>query len=190
MDPRWYRLRFFLDASRLLVPSLALTFVTRVANVKLGLWFVPSHLAIIVAVFFARVHYSTWRQAQHASALNARTIPCVIGKWPGNLDVLLRILNAAKTGYMQESYHRLFEEYQSTTLNTRILWTDQIISMDLQHTKFILATGFDHFWRGKGQKERYEKFVGDGIFNRDDEMWKMVRTSLIYAVVAVFIAIL
>lgn len=36
----------------------------------------------------------------------------------------------------------------------KMLITSQIISMDQEHAKFILATGFQHFWRGKFQKER------------------------------------
>ncbi len=30
----------------------------------------------------------------------------------------------------------------------------QIITMDEEHIKFVLATGFNHFWRGRRQKER------------------------------------
>ncbi len=26
--------------------------------------------------------------------------------------------------------------------------------MDKEHMKFVLATGFQHFWRGRAQKER------------------------------------
>ncbi|KAI0086757.1 cytochrome P450 [Irpex rosettiformis] len=47
--------------------------------------------------------------------------------------------------------------------------------MDESHMKSILSTGFNHFWRGRRQKERMEKFLGDGIFNRDDEDWKKHR---------------
>lgn len=62
--------------------------------------------------------------------------------------------------------------------------------MDQEHAKFVLATGFRHFWRGRAQKERMcviiyfctentilsfklfdrETFLGEGIFNRDDEV--------------------
>ncbi|KAJ8090407.1 hypothetical protein PM082_019005 [Marasmius tenuissimus] len=49
--------------------------------------------------------------------------------------------------------------------------------MDQEHTKYIMATGFNNFWRGKYQKERMEKFLGQGIFNRDDEMWRMHRAN-------------
>ena len=47
--------------------------------------------------------------------------------------------------------------------------------MDQEHTKFVLATGFQRFWRGHAQKERMETFLGTGIFNRDDEEWKTHR---------------
>ncbi|KAL0570432.1 hypothetical protein V5O48_011525 [Marasmius crinis-equi] len=49
--------------------------------------------------------------------------------------------------------------------------------MDQEHAKYIMATGFSNFWRGKYQKERMEKFLGQGIFNRDDEMWRMHRSN-------------
>ena len=30
----------------------------------------------------------------------------------------------------------------------------KIITMDEEHMKFVHATGFNHFWRGRRQKER------------------------------------
>ncbi|KAJ3512593.1 hypothetical protein NLJ89_g3431 [Agrocybe chaxingu] len=86
-------------------------------------------------------------------------------------------MRAFKTSYVLDVYLQLFEEYQCTTLNTRILWRDNIISMDQEHAKFVLATGFHRFSRGRSQKERLELFLGEGIFNRDDEMWKMHRNT-------------
>ncbi|KAA1473301.1 cytochrome P450 monooxygenase CYP63 [Dentipellis sp. KUC8613] len=177
MDPSWYRLRFFLDVIRLISPSLFLLLALRLAHIKLNILFaVPCHIAAVIIVFVARVQLATWGQARDARARGVQEIPRVVSKWPGNIDLLLHMLRAGKTSYIQQVYLALFEEYQCTTLNTRILWMDQVITMDSQHMKFILATGFEHFWRGKAQKERFAKFVGNGIFNRDDEMWKMHRS--------------
>jgi hypothetical protein len=91
------------------------------------------------------------------------------------------MLQSYKTSYLVDSYLDLFKKYQSTTLNLRILWVDQvsnftlcsvvsancglryagiayliiqIISMDRDHSKFVLTGGFDQFWRGISQKER------------------------------------
>lgn len=63
-------------------------------------------------------------------------------------------LTYALQSYLLDVYLDLFKEYRCTTLNLRILWVDQIITMDQEHVKFLLATGFDKFWRGNLQKER------------------------------------
>lgn len=61
------------------------------------------------------------------------------------------------------------------------------MTMDEKHMQFILATGFNKFWRGARQKERMcvdfmvistvcsitqfrEAFLGKGIFNRDGDV--------------------
>ncbi|THG97119.1 hypothetical protein EW026_g4826 [Hermanssonia centrifuga] len=88
---------------------------------------------------------------------------------------MLKLAKAARTRYIGDIYLDFFEEYKCTTLNLRLLWTDMIITMDEEHIKFVLATGFNHFWRGRRQKERLETFLGDGIFNRDDEHRALAR---------------
>jgi hypothetical protein len=65
-------------------------------------------------------------QEKEARLLGARLIPCVVGKWPGNIDVLLDMMRAFKSSYVLDVYLQLFEEYQCTTINTRILWSDTV----------------------------------------------------------------
>lgn len=67
-----------------------------------------------------------WTQGRAAKQLNANPIPRVVGKWPGNLDVVLRMVKLFETGYVFQGFSELFAEYQCTTLNTRIFWTDQV----------------------------------------------------------------
>lgn len=71
-----------------------------------------------------------------------RMIPHVVGKWPGNIDILLRMMKAFKTAYILDVYLDLFEEYQCTTLNTRILWVDQVCATAVRHG-FISQRTFD-----------------------------------------------
>ncbi|KAJ7726285.1 cytochrome P450 monooxygenase CYP63 [Mycena maculata] len=177
MKPACYRLRLLSDICRAVVlPCACLWLALKFLNVHLGpIISFPFYLNFfilwaVVTRFLANfVHTRTARQ------FGAQPIPQVVGKWPGNIDVLLRMMKAFKTSYVLDVYLQLFEEYQCTTLNMRILWRDTIITMDQQHSKFILSTGFANFWRGHSQKERMETFLGQGIFNRDDEMWKMHR---------------
>ncbi|KAF8736947.1 hypothetical protein AX14_013681 [Amanita brunnescens Koide BX004] len=176
MDPSNFRLRLALDLSRIIVaPSLAFLVVVRLFRWNPRWLSLPAYITFMVLYTISKRQWTRLLQHREAQQLGAAHIPQVVGKWPGNIDVLLRMMRDFKSSYILDVYLRLFEEYQCTTLNLRILWTDTIISMDQQHAKFVLASGFNHFWRGKLQKERMETFLGQGIFNRDDEQWKMHR---------------
>ncbi|KAF7294859.1 putative cytochrome P450 monooxygenase CYP63 [Mycena indigotica] len=177
MQPGSYRLRFLRDIFNVFIaPSTILWLALYTTDRHLGLLLsTPAYIVFIVAWAVGKGAIRSLLHARTAKRFGAQQIPRVVGKWPGNIDVLLRMMKAFKTSYVLDVYLQLFEEYQCTTLNTRLLWMDTIITMDQQHSKFVLATGFDFFWRGYKQKERMETFLGQGIFNRDDEIWKMHR---------------
>ncbi|KAK7018487.1 cytochrome P450 monooxygenase CYP63 [Favolaschia claudopus] len=177
MNPASYRLRVLRDLWRaILLPSLSFFTVIRFLGLHLGLALaIPAYVALLISWTVSKRVLANVKHARTAQQLGAQPIRQVVGKWPGNIDILLRMIKAFKTSYVLDVYLQLFEEYQCTTLNTRILWVDNIITMDQQHSKFVLSTGFGNFWRGNNQKERMETFLGEGIFNRDDETWKMHR---------------
>ncbi|KAJ7320810.1 cytochrome P450 monooxygenase CYP63 [Mycena albidolilacea] len=177
MQPGQYRIRLSCDLCRAIVfPSVSLWVALKFLGIHLGpILFLPAYFVFLVLWAVVKRTLENLRHARTAQQLGAQPIRRVVGKWPGNIDILLRMVKAFKTSYVLDVYLQLFEEYQCTTLNTRILWVDHVITMDQQHSKFVLSTGFGHFWRGHSQKERMETFLGEGIFNRDDEMWKMHR---------------
>ncbi|KAJ6602667.1 cytochrome P450 monooxygenase CYP63 [Mycena vulgaris] len=177
MKPGCYRLRLLSDIGRAIVlPYACLWLTLRLLDIHLGpILSIPVYFVFLILWAVGREVLRQSAHARTARQLGAQPVRQVVGKWPGNIDVLLRMMKAFKTSYVLDVYLQLFEEYQCTTLNTRILWLDNIITMDQQHSKFVLSTGFGHFWRGHSQKERMETFLGQGIFNRDDEMWKMHR---------------
>lgn len=127
-------------------------------------------LASIPLTIIIRTRYSVWKQDRAAIRLNVKPIPRVRGKWPGNLDIVLRMVKVFEHGYVFQGFSELFEEYQCTTLNTRIFWTDQvrlftfsydykliitqIITMDERVLEFVSLTGFQHFEKGIGWHER------------------------------------
>ncbi|THH32681.1 hypothetical protein EUX98_g1506 [Antrodiella citrinella] len=180
-----YRLRIAQDFIRILVvPNLMLSVVLKLADIHLGFLSIPAYLLCTIVAAFGRDWYDQITQRRAAYQVGGSLVPKVKGKWPGNLDILFRIKNAAHNDYLCQGFLDLFHEYQSTTLNLRILGADLVctlsmhrymITMDEEHIKFLSATGFDHFWRGRRQKERMETFLGSGIFNRDDEEWKVHR---------------
>ncbi|KII90351.1 hypothetical protein PLICRDRAFT_107216 [Plicaturopsis crispa FD-325 SS-3] len=172
----WYRVRLLLDIGRTFIaPSVVLAILLRLANLDLRSWTIPTYLLFIVGCIAVRNILVNLAQARQAKQFGAKPIPKVVGKWPGNIDILMKIMRSFEEDYILDAYLALFEEYKCTTLNTRILWVDQIITMDHEHSKFVLSTGFEHFWRGFNQKERMENMLGGSIFNRDGEQWKMHR---------------
>jgi len=151
----FYRRRLFNDFVRIIgVPSTSLFVILQLASIRLGYLTLPAYLAFAAACAYARLQYWDWTQTREATRLGARRIPQVSGKWPGNFDIYLKLLKAAHTTYLHSFQLSLFEEYQATTLNLRLLWQDVIITMDEKHIQFVLATGFSSFWRGPRQKER------------------------------------
>ncbi|KAF9078274.1 cytochrome P450 monooxygenase CYP63 [Rhodocollybia butyracea] len=168
MNSPSYRIRLFHDLLKIVVlPFVAFYLIN--AGLFDSLLPLPSCVGFIIGWSICKAFLTRMLQQVNRHRIGAKEITCVRGRWPGNIDVLLKMLRAFKTSYILDVYLQLFEEYQCTTLNTRILWTDHIITMDQEHSKFVLSTGFDHFWRGRWQKERMERFLGQGIFNRDDE---------------------
>ncbi|CCM02715.1 uncharacterized protein FIBRA_04822 [Fibroporia radiculosa] len=172
----FYRIRLLKDLFRIVaVPCLLLSALLRIFDRNPGLLTLPLHFLFLVASALSRNHYWDWVHAREATRLGAVQIPRVRGKWPGNIDIYFGLVKAAQSRSLGSYQLDLFEQYQSTTLNLRLLWQDLIITMDAKHIQGILATGFNNFWRGPRQKERLEVFLGEGIFNRDDDSWKAHR---------------
>ncbi|KAJ7487238.1 cytochrome P450 monooxygenase CYP63 [Mycena galericulata] len=210
MKPGSYRVRLLCDLCRAIVlPSTCLWLTLRFIGVHLGpVVSIPIYLVFLILWAIVKGFLTNLAHARTARQFGAQPIRRVVGKWPGNVDVLLRMMKAFKTSYVLDVYLQLFEEFQCTTLNTRILWVDNIITMDQQHSKFVLSTGFGAFAQRNAAllpfKYRVRQFLEgtcseraygnvsrsgtpiilfsphhftllQGIFNRDDEMWKMHR---------------
>nr|GEX38833.1 cytochrome P450 86B1-like [Tanacetum cinerariifolium] len=64
------------------------------------------------------------------------------------------------------------------TINYRGMWFSGsfgIITSDPIKIEYMLKTNFKNFPKGKAYKERFNDFLGDGIFNADDELWRTQR---------------
>jgi hypothetical protein len=127
MNPRRYRTRLLLDATRLLVlPATVLAALRCLSGSRHNGLTPLYYLSFVVLWAFARGLYSDYVQSEGARRLGAQRIPRVVGRWPGNIDILLRIMRSYKTDYLLDFYKELFSEYRATTLNTRILWMDHV----------------------------------------------------------------
>lgn len=122
-----YRLRLLGDFIRIIVvPSVVLKLFCILTDLRLGLLTLPSYAAFCFVVSYARNTHAYHAQERLARQMGGRLAPCVVGKWPGNLDVMLKMIKFSKTAYLGEFYYELFHQYQSTTLNLRLLWSDLV----------------------------------------------------------------
>jgi cytochrome P450 len=170
-----YRKRILLSFSKaLIVPPLFTCLALRFACSSL--WFyLPLALLSIPLTIVLRSHYTIWAQDREAARLGAQPITRVSGRWPGNLDVVLRLLKSFESDYVLQGFADLFDEYGCTTLNTRFFWDDQIISMDEKVFRFVAHTGFTHFEKGILWHERIDKLLGTGLFNAEGNQWRIGR---------------
>ncbi|EIM90846.1 cytochrome P450 [Stereum hirsutum FP-91666 SS1] len=181
MHPQQYRLRFLLDLTKLLIVPQLLFFIILYAiraNYNLRyLWQkIVLHLLVVLFAGLLKVWWSDLHDKRNAASLGAEPIPCVRGKWPGNLDVGMRLISSMNDDYIMQYFAELFDEYGVNTLNTRVLWADQIITRDEQIMKYMLTgAGFEKFHKGPYFQEQFETFIGNGIFNRDGAEWQAHR---------------
>ncbi len=123
-----YRKRILLSlAKALIVPPLLTCLALRFAFRSLSLpYYLPLALLSVPLTVVLRSRYSTWSQDREAASLGAQPIVRVCGRWPGNLDVVLRLLKSFESDYVLQGFADLFNEYDCTTINTRFFWDDQV----------------------------------------------------------------
>ncbi|KAF7338062.1 Cytochrome P450 monooxygenase CYP63 [Mycena venus] len=141
---------------------------------------IPSAAASVFAIplyISARSYVDLWTHDKAAKRLNATIVPRVQGRWPGNIDIALRVAKSFKEEYVFQVFADLFREYGVTTLNMRLFWCDQMITMDENVIKFVSSTGFLHFDKGIKWHERLDKILGTGLLNSDGDLWKTGRAT-------------
>jgi hypothetical protein len=123
-----YRKRIIISLTKaLLVPPLLASLVLRLAcrSPSAWLYLLLALLSIPISVGL-RSYYTVWAQDREAARMGAKPITRVRGRWPGNLDVVLRLVKSFESGYVLQGFADLFAEYGCTTLNTRFFWDDQV----------------------------------------------------------------
>lgn len=113
-----------------LPPLLCAAFIRILSsNVDIKLGIVLTALACLVSIplsLFVRVQLQRRRQRREARKLDARIAPRLQGKWIGNLDVLMNIISSPRQKYLMDGAKDLMIKLGSNTINTNILWVDQV----------------------------------------------------------------
>lgn len=123
-----YRKRILVSLTKaLLAPPLLTSLVLRLVCRSSSFWcYLSLALLSIPISVVLRSHYTVWTQDRQAARMGAQPITRVRGRWPGNLDVVLRLVKSFEGGYVLQGFADLFAEYGCTTLNTRFFWDDQV----------------------------------------------------------------
>lgn len=92
-------------ARNLLTPAISVFIARGAANAALGLsvsiWTVFGvSVGGVIALSVISAAVTAVYQRFHARSMGARLAPSVKGRWPGNVDVLRRLLEIYQTGYL------------------------------------------------------------------------------------------
>ncbi|PCH33070.1 cytochrome P450 [Wolfiporia cocos MD-104 SS10] len=91
---------------------------------------------------------------------------------------MLRFAKDLRQGYILQAMGEVLDEHGCDTLNTRILWKDNIITRDDLHMRSVHMTSFESFERGPEAAEKMGAFLGNGVFVTDGNRWKRERALI------------
>ncbi|KAH9921357.1 cytochrome P450 monooxygenase CYP63 [Fomitopsis serialis] len=181
LPPTWYRTRFLIGVAETLLPPFALTYVLLTAVFgSAGAGFVATlaYISSIPVWITVTSWYSVWKNDRRARQLGATPIPRAKGKWPGNLDIMMRFAKDLREGYILQAMGEVLDEHGVDTLNTRILWKDNIITRDDLHMRAVHQVQFESFERGAEAAEKMGTFLGRGVFVTDRTEWRRERALI------------
>jgi hypothetical protein len=72
------------------------------------------------------VSFRRWTQRRDAAKRGAKLIPKLTSGWPGNIDMLYRMVTLPKTVYLFKPLNDMLNKYKTTTINLNLLWGDQV----------------------------------------------------------------
>ncbi|KIM86057.1 hypothetical protein PILCRDRAFT_816605 [Piloderma croceum F 1598] len=129
----------------------------------------------IPVVIIAQLVWAEIYQRRRAAALGARFVPRVVGRWPGNIDVLIDAIEKMRNSYPADGQWDLMKHY-GTTYNFYLTWEDTIMTYDPDNIKTILVNDFPNYVKGGKFRKAMASVLGTGVFNSDGEMWKFHRS--------------
>lgn len=117
-------------------------------------------LYVLAAPIFiaVRINYLDFVARREAKKLGAELVPTMQGKWPGNLDLLLRMMRTWDEDYMGEFLKEMGQKH-GNTVNARFLW-DNFVSVPCSFSEMeeMLTWARVDLHDGAGQHQSYPCF--------------------------------
>ncbi|ESK94736.1 cytochrome p450 monooxygenase pc-1 [Moniliophthora roreri MCA 2997] len=172
-------MRMLLALLFLLAGPPVITFIAKRLLDYLGI-FLPKWIYMVTAIFGLPAYAALYlilremKQRREAASMGARFAPRIKGKWPGNLDVMARVIRKFMNGYPGEEQVELMKKY-GYFFNAHVLHDDVIFTTTPEHIQQILATDFKNYEKGTRFRKDMGAVLGVGVFNADGDMWKFHR---------------
>ncbi|KAI0320186.1 cytochrome P450 monooxygenase [Amylostereum chailletii] len=164
----------------LLLPACIATGATQVLAGLTGrvsfTFYWPIWIISFFFILWGSTVLSSMREYHEIRRLGACKIPEISGKWPGNIDIILRRLKHGKDGYPFDTMDAINRKY-GKIFNMRILGEDRIVTICPSHVKTVLATGFENWEKGSRFSRQMGSVLGEGVFNVDGDLWKYHRST-------------
>ncbi|KAJ3475983.1 hypothetical protein NLI96_g11468 [Meripilus lineatus] len=160
--------------------QLVVFFSTRVIasffHLNLSTWLFVCLQVFSLPLFFAgHVIIRERRIAQEASRRDAIVPPTILGKYIGNLDVLMYFVRILEFGYLGDGVTEWFQQTRGNFC-LQLLWDTQYATSDSNVIKAILSTQFSSFDKGELLRGSLYSVLGTGVLNSDGEMWSFHRS--------------
>ncbi|KAK0202674.1 cytochrome P450 [Desarmillaria ectypa] len=146
--------------------------VQRLVDLNIAPWIRLSTAVITPPIVsFCRSSFTTFKARRDAAAKGAIMIPVV---QESSLSIVRNIRYSFKNGYPGEIFHNWSNEYGYTFI-LNLFSERQVVTMEPEHVKALLATQFQDFQKGPITFAAFRSLLGTGVFNSDGDMWKFHR---------------
>ncbi|KAF8331980.1 cytochrome P450 [Cantharellus anzutake] len=178
---RNYRLGIVVDIAKALAPPAFASYVIvhRILPPSIvGGFFYQAcwHYWIIAVFWLLWDQFEQWKGRREAERMSAVYLPRVKGKWLGNLDLGITMLNGMREGYMSESLEQFFGDNE--TINFGVFWTDVYVSRNPAVAQTVLTQTFENFQKGSELRSAFYGMLGQGIFASDGARAKAHRAVM------------
>lgn len=169
-----YVLRGLLQA---LPASIAAYCILRVLAGFSGV-FIPTWLSLAVllvaprAVNFVMDYWRAYQMRVDVAAHGAVLVPQVSESGAAASNALV---DSMLSGYPGDVYIP-WREQKGETFTIKLIEEDRVVTFEPEHIKSILATNFENFKKGSTLFSQFRDFLGTGVFNSDDDMWRFHRS--------------
>ncbi|KAH8106029.1 cytochrom P450 [Cristinia sonorae] len=156
------------------IPFIAVYVLSRFVDVTA--WAFVILQAVCLPIYLAaRVQFRELQERRAAARRGAILPPPLEGKSFGSIDLLIKFMKVFKEGYLCDNFDEAHAKV-GPTFELKMLWDTNIMTIDANIIKIILATDFNNYVKGDFFQSYMYSVLGTGVFNADGEMWKFHRS--------------